>query len=362
MASSDSAHGAHPAGHPACHATAHSESQHPTPRSPSRTGVRRRSALLLGAALSLAPLQLPVAAQTAAGSPYRILVGFPAGGGTDAIARLLAERLKDELGAAVLVENRPGAGGQLAAQALKAATPDGHTVMLSHDHTVSIIPLTIRNPGFDPERDFVPVAGLGTFVNALAVAPRAGLGSFGEFLATVRSQGGKGAVGVPAPASLPEFSVKALASRFSLDLVPLPYRGSAPMITDMLGGQVPAGTGSVPDFIEHHRSGRLKVVAVMGQRRDRTLPDVPTFAELGVTGFEEAAYYGLFAPAATPKAALERWSQALARVLQQAEVQERLTAMGITVGHQTGAALGLRERAYAQAWSQVIRASGFVPQ
>jgi len=293
----------------------------------------------------------------------RILVGFPAGGGTDAIARLLAERLKDEMGQAVIVENKPGAGGQLAAQALKTATPDGLTVMLSHDHTVSIIPLTIKNPGFDSAKDFVAVAGLGTFVNSLALSTRTGTaGNFQDYLASVRAAGGKGSVGVPAPASLPEFSVKALADRYKLDLVPVPYRGSAPMIGDMLGGQIAAGTGSIPDFIEHHKAGRLKVVAVMGSQRDKTLPEVPTFAELGVKGFEEVPYYGLFAPTGTPRAALDKWSQALAKVLARADIQDKLTAMGITVGHMTGEQLTQRERSYAQAWAQVIKASGFVPQ
>lgn len=327
--------------------------------------TRRSVARALGAGLALwvgllgGLCTAPVAAQAPAA---RILVGFPAGGGTDAIARLLADRLKDEMGQPVIVENKPGAGGQLAAQALKAAAPDGLTVMLSHDHTVSIIPLTIRTPGFDPAKDFVAVAGLGTFVNSLALSGRAGVGSFNDYLASVRAAGGKGSVGVPAPASLPEFSVKALADRFKLDLVPVPYRGSAPMIADMLGGQVMAGTGSIPDFIELHKTGRLKVVAVMGSQRDKTLPDVPTFAELGVKGFEEVPYYGLFAPTGTPRAALEKWSQALAKVLARTDVQERLTAMGITVGHMSGEQLAQRERTYAQAWAQVIKASGFVPQ
>ncbi len=327
--------------------------------------ARRSVARALGAGLALwvgllgGLCTAPVAAQAPAA---RILVGFPAGGGTDAIARLLADRLKDEMGQPVIVENKPGAGGQLAAQALKAAAPDGLTVMLSHDHTVSIIPLTIRTPGFDPAKDFVAVAGLGTFVNSLALSGRAGVGSFNDYLASVRAAGGKGSVGVPAPASLPEFSVKALADRFKLDLVPVPYRGSAPMIADMLGGQVMAGTGSIPDFIELHKTGRLKVVAVMGSQRDKTLPDVPTFAELGVKGFEEVPYYGLFAPTGTPRAALEKWSQALAKVLARTDVQERLTAMGITVGHMSGEQLAQRERTYAQAWAQVIKASGFVPQ
>lgn len=338
----------------------------PLPRSSMPTAPdRRRVVMGLGGAAAAwmgAPLAgLSPARAQGSGTP-RILVGFPAGGGTDAIARILADKLRDDLGATVIVENRPGAGGQLAAQALKSAAADGMTVMLSHDHTVSIIPLTVRNPGFDPARDFVSVAGLGTFVNSLAVSGRSGIGSFNEYLASVRNAGGKGAMAVPAPASLPEFGVKALATRFNLDLVPLPYRGSAPMITDMLGGQVNAGIGSIPDFIDHHKGGRLKVVAVMGSRRDRTLPEVPTFAELGVTGFEEMPYYGLFAPSGAPKAALDRWSAAVARVIALPDVQERLTAMGITVGHMSGEQLAQRERSYAQAWGQVIRASGYVPQ
>lgn len=331
--------------------------------SPSRRRFLRQGLPTAAGALGVPALLCPVAgwAQAPAGV-QRILVGFPPGGGTDAIARLLAERLREEGQPPIVVENRPGAGGQLAAQALKAAAADGNTVMLTHDHTVSIIPLTVRQPGFDPQRDFVAVAGLGTFVNALVLSPKPGIAGFTDFLRQIRSAGGKGALAVPAPASLPEFAVHALARRFGLDLVPLPYRGSAPMITDLLGGQVPGGIGSIPDVIEHHRSGRLKVVAVMGAQRDRTVPDVPTFAELGVTGFEEVPFYGLFAPAGTPKSALERWSLGLRRVLVVPEVRDRLTAMGITVGHSPGEVLAQRERAYAQAWAQVIAASGFQPQ
>ena len=152
----------------------------------------------------------------------RILVGFPPGGGTDAIARLLAEHLRQELGHAVLVENRPGAGGQLAAQALKAAQPDGFTVMLSHDHTVSVIPLTVRQPGYNPARDFVPVGGIGTFVNALALPGTSRSSSAKAYLEDVRRKGGSSSVGVPAPASIPVFAVQALAKSNRLDLVPVP--------------------------------------------------------------------------------------------------------------------------------------------
>ncbi|MDP4302577.1 Bug family tripartite tricarboxylate transporter substrate binding protein [Leptothrix discophora] len=319
---------------------------------------------LLGLAGSaVAAAALPGLAWASDGKPVRLLVGFPAGGGTDAIARLLAERLKDLLGAPVIVENRPGAGGQLAAQALKAAPADGTTLFLSHDHTISILPLVVRNPGYEPARDFVPVAGFATFVNALALSGGTPARSVAEYVAWVRAQGqGKGAIGVPAPASVPEFLVQVIGRTYGLDLVAAPYRGSAPMMNDMLGHQIAAGVGSIPDFIESHKAGRIRVVAVLGGARQAALPDVPTFAELGLAGFEDVPYYGVFAPAGTPRAAIDGFSAALGKVLAQPDVRERLTAMGLSVGLMSAAQLGEREAAYARVWSRIIAASGFKPQ
>ena len=321
---------------------------------------RRLSVLVLVLSTLAAPAVVGAQGQA---KPLRILVGFPAGGGTDAIARVLADRLKDELGVPVIVENKPGAGGQLAAQALKAATPDGTTLFLSHDHTISVLPLVSRNPGFDPARDFTPVAGFATFVNALAVSPGTPARTLAEYTAWVRGAGrGLGVVGVPAPASTPEFMVKVLSERAGLDLVPAPYRGSAPMIGDMLGNQIAAGTGSVPDFIEHHKAGRVRVLAVGGTRRQAILPEVPTLAEAGVAGFEDLPYYGFFAPAGTPRAALDSLAAALAKVLAVPEVRERLTALGLAVEFMTASQLGAREQAYARSWAEIIRKTGFTPQ
>lgn len=293
----------------------------------------------------------------------KLLVGFPAGGGTDAIARILAEKLKDPLGSAVVVENKAGAGGQIAAQALKAAAPDGATLFLSHDHTISILPLVVKNPGFDSAKDFVAVGGFATFVNALALSGGTPAKSVAEYVDWVRGTGaGKGTVGVPAPASVPEFAVKVIGEKFKIDLQSAPYRGSAPMMGDMLGNQIAAGTGSIPDFIENHKAGKIRVVAVMGTSRQAILPDVPTFAELGLSGFEDLPYYGIFAPAGTPSATVEKISAALAKVVALPEVKERLTAMGLTVQYMTSQQLATRERAYATAWAGIIKKSGFVPQ
>jgi tripartite-type tricarboxylate transporter receptor subunit TctC len=321
---------------------------------------RRR---VLRSSLALAAMALAGLAQAQSGKTIHLLVGFPPGGGTDAIARLLAEHLKDELGSPVIVENKAGAGGQLAAQALKAATPDGSTLFLSHDHTISILPQVVKTPGFDTAKDFVPVAGFATFVNALAVSGGTPAKSFNDYLGWVRGAGqGKGAVGVPAPASVPEFLVKVIGEKYKLDLVAAPYRGSAPMMTDMLGNQIAAGVGSIPDFIENHKAGKLRVVAVLGGSRQAVMPDVPTFRELGLTGFEDAPYYGVFAPAGTPKASIDAFSAALAKVIAKPAVHDRLTAMGLTVGHMTPEQLGQRERAYTATWARIIKTSGFQPQ
>jgi len=292
----------------------------------------------------------------------RLLVGFPAGGGTDAIARTLAEKLKDQLGSNVIVENRAGAGGQIAAQALKAAPADGTTFFLSHDHTISILPLVTKNPGFDPAKDFVAVAGFATFVNAFAVSGGTPAASMNEYVAWARTQGSKGNVGVPAPASVPEFLVKLIGQKYALDLQAAPYRGSAPMMADMLGNQIGAGVGSVPDFIENHKAGKIRMVAVLGGKRQAALPDVPTFAELGLAGFEDVPYYGIFAPAGTSKTTIDRFAEAVSKVIAMPEVRDRLTAMGLSVGYMPPQQLAAREHAYTQTWTRIIKASGFQAQ
>ena len=320
-----------------------------------RSLLSRALAIALGASM----LTSPLLAQT----PTRILVGFPAGGGTDAIARILGERLKDELGAPVVVENKAGAGGQIAAQTLKVAASDGHTLFLSHDHSITILPLVMKNPGYESSKDFVPVAGFATFVNAIALSSGTPATSFSGYVDWVRQQGGgKGAVGIPAPASVPQFLVQEIAKKNGLDLITAPYRGSAPMMSDMLGNQIAAGVASIPDFIENHKAGKLRVVAVMGTQRQAAMPEVPTFAELGLAGFEEMPYYGLFAPAGTPKVTLDRLGAAVQKAIAHPDVRDKLTAMGLTVGYMSSEQLGAREQAYGKVWAKIIKDSGFQPQ
>jgi tripartite-type tricarboxylate transporter receptor subunit TctC len=312
--------------------------------------------------LAVLALALSCGLAAAQSKPIKLMVGFPPGGGTDAVARILAEKLKDELGTTVVVENKPGAGGQLAAQALKAAPADGTVLFLSHDHTISILPLVVKNPGYEPAKDFAPVAGFATFVNAYAVSGGTPAKSFTEYVAWVKTQGGKGAVGIPAPASTPEFLVKVVGDKFKLDLVSAPYRGSAPMMADMLGNQIAAGVGSVPDFIENHKAGKVRIVAVLGAKRQAALPDVPTFGELGLSGLDDMPYYGIFAPAGTPQATINHFGAALSKVLLLSDVHEQLTKMGLTVGYMNSHQLEQRERAYTQVWTKLIKSSSFQQQ
>ncbi len=293
----------------------------------------------------------------------KILVGFPPGGGTDALARVLADKLKDPLGASVVVENRTGAGGQIAAQALKASPADGSVLFFSHDHTISILPLVVKNPGFAPANDFVAVAGVGTFANGLALSQGTPAKNFNEYVKWVRESGqGRSVVGIPAPASIPEFLVKVIGEKFKFDLQPVPYKGGAPLMADMLGNQVPAGLAGVNDFLENIKAGKFRMVAVIGDKRQAVLPDVPTFAELGMPGFEDLAYYGFFAPAGTPKAVLDRYNEAVAKVMVQPEVIERMQSMGLNPGHMSTQTFGNHVRTYSQNWARIVKNSGFQAQ
>lgn len=323
----------------------------------------RRTVCAPALAWALSVLTLLSSSALAQPSTVKLLVGFPAGGGSDAIARLLAEGMRQELGANVVVENKAGAGGQIAAQALKAANPDGGTLFVSHDHSVSILPLVMKNAGYDPSKDFVPVGGFASFVNLIALSPGTPATTLPGYIDWVKTkQGGKGSVGIPAPASIPQFLVETLGKHYKVDLVSAPYRGSAPMMGEMLGNQIAAGVASTADMIENHRAGKLRIVAVMGTQRQKILPDVPTFAELGIHGFEEIPYYGVFAPSGTPKPVIDKLAQALSKTVARRDIRAQLINMGMDVNFISSEQMAARERSYREAMARIIKQSGFQPQ
>lgn len=313
----------------------------------------RLTALFSGLALGLA-----ACAAQAQGGAIRILVGFPAGGTIDVVARVLADKMKDDLGAPVIVEARAGAGGQIAAQAVKAAAPDGRTLLLSPDHSMVVVPLTVRSPGYDPIADFTPVGQVARYLGAFAVASNTGVRTLPEFLAWAKANPGKASVGVPAPGSIPHFGMLDLGRQAGVALTTVPYKGSVPLVQDLMGGQLPAGTTAMGDFLEPHAAGKLRVVAVIDSRRSPLLPDVPTFTELGWK-VEFEYWIGLFAPARTDAAQVQRINAALGRALAMPDVRERMTKLVFEPAPGTPAAMGEKVRAGMAYWGPQVKAAGW---
>ena len=297
--------------------------------------------------------------------PIKILVGFPAGGSLDAVARFLAVGMQQEMGKTFVVENRPGAGGQIAAQVLKAAKPDGMTMFMSNSHTVSMIPLTVLNPGFDTVHDFAPVGLVAISPDVFALNPGA-IGNAGaslkEFAQWAKANPGKGNVGVPAPASAPDFAVGLVSNALGSDLKSVPYRGDGPVAQDLVGGQIPAGIGSVGVMLQHAKAGKIRIVAVNGTSRLPVLPDVPTYAELGIKGYEEIIFTAIFVPAGTPVNVIQSYNTALTKIVKSPEFTERLSGLGIVAASSTPAELAARVLATNQAWTVMVKNAGYKPQ
>jgi tripartite-type tricarboxylate transporter receptor subunit TctC len=323
--------------------------------------ITRRGAARRIAVAALAATSGPLLAQAPAPGAIRILVGFPAGGTIDVVGRLLADRLKDELGAPVVVESRAGAGGQLAAQALKQAAPDGRTLMLAPDHTMVVVPLTLKNPGYEVGKDFTPVAQVARYVGALAVASNTGVKTVAEYLAWLKANPGKASVGVPAPGSLQQFSLATIAQAAGVPLTAVPYRGSAPLVQDLAAGQVPAGITALGDFLEFNAAGKLRVIATIDTQRAAQLPEVPTFTEQGMK-LDFNFWLGLFAPAGTPAPQVQRLNAAVAKVLAQPDVRERMARLVFEPVTGTPAALSERIAADTRYWEPIVKASGWVMQ
>ena len=331
-----------------------------SPHHPHRLTRRTAAAHLAFAALCVSGAVRAQPLPASAG-PIRILVGFPAGGTIDVVARLLAEKLKDELGVPVVVESRTGAGGQIAAQALKQAAPDGHTLMLAPDHTMVVVPLTLKSPGYDVAKDFVPVAQVARYLGALAVASGTGVRTLAEYVAWLKANPAQASVGVPAPGSLQQFSLATISRAAGVPVTAVPYRGSAPLVQDVASGQIPAGITALGDFLEFNAAGKLRVIATIDAQRAPQLPDVPTFSEQGMK-LDFNFWLGLFAPAGTPPALMQRMNVAVARVLAQPDVHDRMVKLVFEPVTGTPAQMSDRIAADTRYWEPVIRASGWVMQ
>jgi tripartite-type tricarboxylate transporter receptor subunit TctC len=315
--------------------------------------------------LAAAILGLGAGAQAQDKLPVRIIVGFAPGGSTDTVARLLAEKLRQPLGQTVIVENKPGAGGQLAAQALKNAAPDGLTYMLAPNATAVfqhvLYPSSVLK--YDLLTDLAPVAMVVSYPLALAVNTRIGVNSVKDYIAWVKAHPKEGSFGTAGLGGHTHFSGLQLAKAAGVDLGVVPYRGNGPLVTDLVGGQVAAGIMTAGDIAPHQRGGQVKVIAVFGAKRSPLLPEVPTLLEQGLNVDTGDAWTALWAPAKTPKAEMERMQAAVQQVLSLPEVRDILsTKQTMTPDFRPGAEVDALVRKEIGYWGGVVKATGFRPE
>ena len=287
--------------------------------------MHRRTILATVAALAATP----AAAQTDYPTrPVRILVGFPPGGGVDLTARPLLPPLGARLGQPVIVENRPGANANLAVDATAKAAPDGYTLLLGNTGPMAANGFLFSNLPFSVERDITPVAQLILNPLVVVVAPSLGVNSLAELVAAARRRPGDLNMGSGGNGGSPHLALESLKRQEDLDIVHVPYRGSAPALQDLLGGRVQFMIDAYNLFRGAHEAGQVKVLAITSLRRHPALPDVPTMDEAGVRGFDFVGWQGLFAPAATPAPVLDKLEDAVRRAMAETDLPATYTAQG----------------------------------
>jgi tripartite-type tricarboxylate transporter receptor subunit TctC len=283
------------------------------------------AALVLAAALMAGPAFSTVDYPN---RPVTLIVPYPAAGGVDAMARVVAQKLSDAFKQQVIVDNRPGAGGTLGARAVAKASADGYTLLLGHTGTISINPSLYKNPGYDPREDFEPVGLVASMPVALLAHPSFPAKSIAEFIALAKAQPGRINLGTSAVGTGGHLCAELFKSLAGIDVTIIPYKGTGPVMTDMLGGHVPVAFGVLPPALGHIGTGGLRAIAVTSQKRTGMLPDVPTFDESGMPGFDAVLHYGLLAPAGTPKEIVDQLNFELRRLVATEDMKKRIYAEG----------------------------------
>jgi tripartite-type tricarboxylate transporter receptor subunit TctC len=291
----------------------------------------------------------------------RMLVGFPAGASLDTMTRLVADKMRASLGQPVLVENRPGAGGQIVMDAVKNAPADGSVLVMTPLVTVVTAPHIYPSLRYDAFKDFAPVAHAANFLFAFALGPTVPATSLKEYVSLVKKDPKYGNYASAAPGSLPHFFSILFADSSGLKMNHIGYKGTAAAMTDLLGGQIASFMGTVSDVAPQHKAAKIRALATSGAQRSRHLPDVPTFKELGYN-IEGGGWYAAYAPANTPQPVVERLSAAIIEALKAPDVREKLEALGMEPTGLGPAELARIQKADYDKWGPVIRASGFKPE
>lgn len=309
-------------------------------------------------ALVLALCSMTASAQAWPTKPVTIVVPWPPGGPSDIAARPIAKGLSDSLGQSFLVENRGGAGGNLGTAGVTKAAPDGYTLLITSSAPIVINPSLYKNMPFDPAKDLIPITNLIRVPLVLAAHPSVPANNLQELVALIRSKNGGfqyASAGNGTPQHLTGELFKSVAK---LDMIHIPYKGSAPAINDLLGGHVPIMFDSTVAITPHIKAGKLKPIAVSGAKRSPQFPDVPTFAESGYPEVESYAWYGFFAPAGTPKELIAKINAEALKAMKQPEFQKTLADTGSENVGDTPENFRKFVEAEAQKWGRVVKMSG----
>jgi len=291
--------------------------------------------------------------------PVKLLVGFAPGGSADIAARLIADRMKDELKQPVVVENRPGAGGRIVAEAVKNSPADGSVLMLTPIVVPVLAPMVFSKLNYDPVADFAPVAQVGNFQFALSVNASHPAKNMKELIAWYKANPTQANFGSPAPGSLPHFFGVMISKSSGLELTHIPYNGGGPMMNALMGDQLTAAIDTLAEQVELHRTGRVRILASTGTARSPLLPEVPTFGEAGLSGVEGTAWFAVYAPAKTPEATVRQLNAAINKALAAPELRERFTKLGLEPTGGTPADLTARMAQDTARWAPIVKASGF---
>src|SRR5947208_2017495 len=292
--------------------------------------------------------------------PVRIIVPWPPAGNVDITARTVAPAFGEALGQQVIVENRPGAGGRIGTEAVAKAAPDGYTLLLGSSGTVTAGPAVWKNLNFDPLKDFLAIGPIQSVPIVLTVAPKTPLASYGEYAAYAKSHPGELTVASAGNGSSNHLAIELLMRQTNLKLLHVPYKGSGPALTDLIGSQVESMMDQLTASIGHIREGRIKALAISSLRRSALLPNVPTLDELGVKGYEASTFTGIFAPAGVPQSIIDKLSAALREALAVESVRERYRGMGVDVMDMGQAEFVAYVRADYEKWQRVAREGNIV--
>lgn len=321
--------------------------------------MKRRDVMKSLAALGAGALVAPGAALAQTDKPLRVIVGWPAGVSIDVVSRIVGDKLKDELKRPVIIDNRPGAGGRLAAELLKAAPPDGNTVMITPIVVPVLAPMVFSKLPYNAETDFTPIVRVCDFSFGLAVGPQVPAKNLKEYVAWLKANPQRANFGSPAPGSLPHFFGEMIGASLGVNMVHVPFNGGAALQTAVLGGHAPAGIDVVMEWQQNAKAGKVTMLATSGTTRSRVMPDVPTFKEQGYPDIIGQGWFAMYAPAKVHAEQVEVINRAVNKVLAMAEVKERFAALGLDAGGGSAADLARTMHEDAKHWGPIVKKTGF---